>query len=77
MNNGLNFTDEDRKELIYLLYNAPVEISHRDKSIVPMNGFWYPFDDNRSAGDGFETFHEAAVWLMNPFWKEANGHPYE
>jgi hypothetical protein len=76
MNTELKFTSEDKSELTYLLYNAPVDIAHRDKRIVPMNGLWYPFVENRSEGDGFENFHDAIVWLLNPFWEQANGHPY-
>jgi len=76
MNGQLEFTEKDRSELIYLLYNAPVDIAHKNKRIIPMNSFWYPSEDG-VVGEAFETFHEAVVWLMNPFWEQANGHKYE
>lgn len=76
MNGPLNFTDKDRQELTYLLFNSNICISSLNKKIVPMGGYWYPYENDKDAGRGFEKFHDAVVWLMNPFWEEATGHPY-
>jgi hypothetical protein len=76
MNTGLKFTDKDVSELKYLLHNAPINISHRNKEIIPMNGYWYTSIDGKMTDNTFEEFHDAVCWLLNPFWEEVNGHPY-
>ena len=76
MNENLRFTNKDISELIYLLHNAPIDISYKDKRIIPMNGLWYPSNNGEMNLDAFENFHDAVCWLLNPFWEQANGHPY-
>lgn len=76
MNTNLKLTNEDISELIYLLYNAPIDISHKNKRIFAMNGFWYTSVNEELTSNTFENFHDAVCWLLNPFWEEANGHPY-
>lgn len=76
MSTGLKFTSKDVSELIYLLYNAPVSISQGNKKIIPMNGYWYTAIDEKMTENTFEEFHDAICWLLNPYWEQANGHPY-
>lgn len=76
MNTSLKFTKDDMQEFIYLLYNAPIDITYKEKRIIPMNGLWYPSDNGEIDLDAFDNFHDAMKWLLNPFWEEATGHPY-
>ena len=76
MNTNFKFTTKDMSELSYLLYNAPIDISVQNRRIFAMNGFWYTSIDKELTPNTFEDFHDAVCWLLNPFWEEANGHPY-
>lgn len=73
----IDLTEKDKNELIYLLNCAPIEISCQNKKIIPMNGFWYPYNENGSCGKAFDNFHSAVVWLLNPLWENLTSHLYE